>query len=216
MACKNGHINVVEWLAEHTSRLALRIHQPDNTRCTPIFSAVRGLHVKVVLLLLELGVNPDIPDQMGQTPMQIADGCVISSSPTGPGAAIIRCLQMAREQMPVLCAEQCLALAKLFVLGTLEVDVAQIKKLEKTLQQISEIEAKMQAGQHLDDAQQVKLAGKARIGIERARLLQPTIDYFIVDGDVCSLVAAALVAKQSVEVPCFRRWLQGSLQRVRD
>ena len=157
VACKNGHVDVARFLAQHASRRALRMHQPDNTGCSPVFCATRGGHVAVVLLLLELGLDPNQPDQMGQTPLQLVEARNSSSNLGRRAAQIVHCLQTASEQMPVLRAEQRLALAKMLVFGRLD----------------------------------------------HASCLE--------DEDVGRLAAATLAKVQSAEVPCFGRWLRGSL-----
>jgi uncharacterized protein len=53
-ACRNGHLNVVEFLV---TELGVSVDAADNTKLTALFSAATGGHLNVVKFLFDAGAN---------------------------------------------------------------------------------------------------------------------------------------------------------------
>ena len=65
-----GHYDTAEYLA----RAGAQINSPSRNKlkAAPIHSAVAGRHTRIVKMLLEMGADPNLPEQGGFTPLHIA------------------------------------------------------------------------------------------------------------------------------------------------
>ncbi len=70
LACYFGHYETVEYLI--TAGAAINSPSKNNLKAAPIQSAAAAGHVKIVMLLLNKGADPNVREQGGYTPLHAA------------------------------------------------------------------------------------------------------------------------------------------------